>query len=101
MKSCKTLKTQRMTKQSSQFTGSMTELKPEFESKKLMRKLNNYTRWKFNFFIIWQTGFKTQASQCSLHTSFIKAFVVVDKTADIFEVHVNEHDIKVVYPPRP
>ena len=69
-------------------------------SRKFLKKLNTYTKWRFNFFIMRQTRkiesiFKLKDKNSTRHTSFTKASIFVDKHTlakqGNFEIRVNEH----------
>ena len=75
------------------------------ESKRFIKKLNTYTKWNFNFFIIWQTRkiesiFKLKDK--NIHPSHIIykgtcncGQTYIGETARNLEVRVNEHsDVK-------
>ena len=73
----------------------------EFESRKFLAKVNKYTKWKFNFHILWQTRkietlFKLKDK--NIHPSHVIYIgtctcnqVYIGETARNLEVRVNEH----------
>ncbi|KAL9973631.1 hypothetical protein ACROYT_G020110 [Oculina patagonica] len=73
----------------------------EVESRKFLKKLNRYTKWRFNFFIMWQTR-KTESifklKDKITHPSHVIykgkcncGVTYIGETARNLEVRVNEH----------
>ena len=70
-------------------------------SRKFLKKLNTYTKWRFNFFIMWQTCkiesiFKlkdknTHPSHVIYKGECICGQMYIGETARNFEIRVNEH----------
>lgn len=73
----------------------------EVESRKFLKKLNTYTKWRFNFFIMWQTRkmesiFKlkdkiTHPSHVIYQGKCTCGQTYIGETARNLEVRVNEH----------
>jgi len=73
----------------------------EIESRKFLKKLNTYTKWRFNFFIMWQTRkmesiFKlkdkiTHPSHVIYQGKCNCGQTYIGETACNLEVRVNEH----------